>query len=82
MLVPKEALIGEHNLKLLLTGHKESIDWQSLLGHSSSASPRTRVITRISYSSWVITITYYMSATYYERVIQNYESMLLAFKVF
>ena len=23
----KEALIGEHNLKPLLTGHKESIDW-------------------------------------------------------
>ena len=27
LLVPKEALIGEHNLKPLLTGHKESIDW-------------------------------------------------------
>jgi len=23
----KEALIGEHNLKPLLTGYKESIDW-------------------------------------------------------
>ena len=28
-----EALIGENNLKLLLTGHKESIYWQSLLGN-------------------------------------------------
>ena len=27
LLVPKEALIGEHNLKPLLTVHKESIDW-------------------------------------------------------
>ena len=33
LLVTKEALIGEHNLKPLLTGHKESIDWQSLLGN-------------------------------------------------
>ena len=26
LLVPKEALIGEHNLKPLITVHKESID--------------------------------------------------------
>ena len=36
LLVPKEALIGEHNLKPLLTVHKESIDWWSL------ASPQTQ----------------------------------------
>ena len=69
----KEALIGEHNLKPLLTGHKESIDWQSLLGNKPvitqvhlydilviNTHPQLRldsVITRISYSSWVITIT-------------------------
>ena len=29
----KEALIGEHHLKSLLNGHKESIDWYSLLGN-------------------------------------------------
>ena len=27
LLVPKETLIGEHNLKPLLTVHKERIDW-------------------------------------------------------
>ena len=27
LLVTKEALIGEQNLKPLLTGHKENIDW-------------------------------------------------------
>ena len=26
-IVIKEALIGEHNLKPLLTGHKDGIDW-------------------------------------------------------
>ena len=31
----KEALIGEHNLKPLLTGHEESTVWLSLLGKKS-----------------------------------------------
>ena len=66
LLVTKEALIGEHNLKPLLTGHKKGIDWLSLLGnrpvitqvHSYdilviNTHPRIRVIIRISYSSWV-----------------------------
>ena len=68
LLIPKEALIGEHNLKPLLTIHKESIDWWSLLGNKPvqpryihmislllTLIPRTYVITRTSYSSWVKT---------------------------
>ena len=68
LLVTKEALIGEHNLKPLLTVHNESIDfWVISQVHSYdilviNTHPQlhlgTPVIIRISYSSWVITITY------------------------
>ena len=67
LLVSKEALIGEHNLKPLLTGHKKALIGSNkpviTQVHSYdilviNTHPRLRVITRISYSSWVITIKY------------------------
>ena len=60
----KEALIGEHNQRPLLTFYKGAV-----LGNNQAITqvhsydifviPQIRVITKISYSSfWVITITY------------------------
>ena len=59
-------MIGENNQKPLLLSYKGSINWYSPLGNKPVITQlhsyaifviNTRVITKISYSYWVITIT-------------------------